>query len=70
MGVVTRGAALYDPLTGPRGDTLAVGATHPILFLSEMALTTHLIGVIHIHTYPFFNNQKVTLLLIMAGKTG
>ena len=68
MGVVTRGAVHYDPLTGPVRDTLAVGATYPILFLSEMALTTHLIAVINID-YPLFSNQKVTLILFMAGET-
>ena len=70
MGVVTSGAVFNHPLAGPIGDALAVGTAHPVLFLSEMALTAHLVAVIHIDFQPFFGHQKIALILFMTGKTG
>lgn len=63
------GAVHYSPLTGPVGYTLAVGTTHPIPFLSEMALTAHLIGVIHFYFCPLLGIQKITFILVMTCKT-
>ena len=70
MGVVTSGAVFNHPLAGPIGDALAVGTTHPIFFLPEMALAAHLVGVIHIHFHALFGYQKITLIFVVTGITG
>ena len=66
---MAEGTVLHDPSAGPVGDPFAVGAPYPVFFLPEMALTAHLITVIHIDFCPLFSYQKVTLILCMAGKT-
>ena len=48
MGVMTAGAIFDHPLAGPVRDAFAVSATYPIFFLPEVALTAHLVAVIHI----------------------
>ncbi len=70
MGIVTGGAVLNHPLAGPIGDALAVGTTHPIFFLPEMALTAHLIAVIHVYFHALFGHQKITLIFVVTGITG
>ena len=70
MGIVTGHTVFNDPPAGPVIDALAVGAAYPIFFLSEMALTAHLVAVIQINLHTFFSQQKVALIFIMTGKTG
>ncbi len=70
MGIVTTGAVFNHPLSGPVGDALAVGATHPIFFLSEMALAAHLVAVIHVHFHALFGYQKIALIFFVTGITG
>jgi hypothetical protein len=70
VGIVTGGAVFNHPLTGPIGDALAVGTTHPIPFLPEMALSAHLVAVVHIDFHALFGYQKITLIFIVTGKTG
>jgi hypothetical protein len=67
---VTAGAVFNHPLAGPVGNALAVGTTHPVFFLSEMALPAHLIGVIHVHFDALFGHQKITLIFVVTGITG
>ncbi len=54
MGIVTGGAVFNHPLAGPEGDAFAVSAAHPILLLPEMALTAHLVAVVHIDFHALF----------------
>ena len=70
MGVVTSGAVFNHPLAGPIGDAFAVGTTHPIFFLSEMALAAQLVRVIHVHFHALFGYQKITLIFVVTGITG
>ena len=56
MGIVTGSAVFDHPLAGPIGNALTVGTTHPIFFLSEMALTAHLVAVIHVHFHALFGH--------------
>jgi hypothetical protein len=59
-----------DPLASPVGDAFAMGTSHPIFVLSEMALTAELVAVIHIYFLVLFGQQKITLILFMTGETG
>ena len=52
------------------GDALAVGTTHPVFFLPEVALTAHLVAVIHIDFCALFGYQKIVFIFFMAGITG
>jgi hypothetical protein len=70
MGIVTGGAVFNHPLAGPVGDAFAVSTTHPIFFLSEMALTAHLVAVVHIGFHALFGYQKITLIFVVTGKAG
>jgi len=70
MGIVTGGAVFNHPLAGPEGDAFAVSAAHPILLLPEMALTAHLVAVIHVHFHALFGHQKITLIFVVTGITG
>ena len=63
------GAVHHRPLTGPVGYAFSVGPAHPILFFSKMALTAHLIGVVHFYFCPLFGIQKITVNLVMTCKT-
>jgi hypothetical protein len=70
MGIVTSGAIFDHPLTGPVGDAFTVGATYPVFFMPEVALTAHLVAVIHIDFGALFGYQEITLIFVMAGITG
>jgi len=70
MRVMAGGAVFDDPLARPIGDALAVSTSHPILFLPEMALTAHLIAVIHIYFRSLLGYQKITFIFIVACITG
>ena len=61
---MTTGAVFNHPLAGPEGDALAVGATHPVFFLSEMALAAHLVAVIDVYFHALFGYQKITLIFL------
>ena len=67
---MTRRTGPDDPLAGPVGDAFAMGTSHPIFVLSEMALTAELLAVIHIYFDTIFGHQKIALILFMTGKTG
>ena len=67
---MTAGAVFNHPLAGPVGDALAVGATHPVFFLPEVALAAHLVAVVHIDFRALFGYQKITLILFMTGIAG
>ena len=69
MGIVTRRTVFDDPFACPIGDAFTVGAAHPIFFLSEMALTAHLVAVVHVYLHTLFGLQEITLILFVAGKT-
>ena len=70
MGIVTGSAVFNHPLAGPVGNAFSVGTTHPIFFLPEMALTAHLVGVIHVYLHALFGHQKITLIFVVTGITG
>ncbi len=59
-----------DPLASPVGDAFAMGTSHPIFVLSEMALSADLVAVIHIYFDALFGHQKIALILFMTGETG
>jgi len=69
MGIVTGDTVFDHSFAGPVRDAFTVGTTHPIFFLSEMALPAHLIAVVHVDLDPLFGCQKITLILFMTGKT-
>ena len=70
MGIVAECTVCDDPFAGPMGDTLAVRAAHPILFLSKMTPAAKLVRVVHIDFQTRFRFQKITRVLFMACKTG
>jgi hypothetical protein len=70
MRIVTGGAVFNHPLAGPVGNALAMSTTHPIFFLSEMALAAQLVGVIHVHFHALFGHQKIALIFVVTGITG
>ena len=70
MGIMTTSAVFNHPLAGPVGDAFAVGTTHPVFFLPEVALAAHLVAVIHIDFRTLFGYQKITLIFFMTGITG
>jgi hypothetical protein len=67
---MTRRTGLDHPRACPVGDSLAVRTAHPIFFLSEVALTAHLIAVIHICFRSFFGHQKIAVILFVTGIAG
>jgi hypothetical protein len=70
MGVVTTSAVFNHSLAGPVRDALAMGTTHPVFFLPEMALAAHLVTVIHIDFRALFGCQKITPIFFVTGKAG
>jgi hypothetical protein len=69
MGIVTKCTVFDDPFASPVGGSLAVCAAHPIFFLSEMALTAHLVAVIHVQFQSLFSHQEITLISLVTCKT-
>ena len=69
MRIVAAGAVFDHPLAGPVRDALAMGTTHPVFFLSEVALATHLVAMIHIDFRTLFGYQKVALIFFVTGIT-
>ena len=67
MGVVARHTVFNYPITGPVGNTLAVGTANPVFMLPEMALPAHLVTVIHIDLYFCFGHQEITFVLFVTG---
>jgi len=67
MGVVARGAILDDPLARPMSDTLTMGATGPVLFLSEVTLSAHLVAMVHVDFSTRFGYQEVACVFFMTG---
>jgi len=63
-------AIFYHSFTRPVGNALSMCPANPITFLSEMALTTQFVAVIHTHLGTFFGDQNITIIFIMAGETG
>lgn len=47
-----------------------MSAANPVIFLSEMALATKQVAVIHVYLDILFAYQNITIFLIVAGKTG
>ena len=70
MGIVAGSTIFNDPLTGPVRDSLAVGATDPIFFLPEMALTAHLVAVVHINLGARLGDEVIARILFMTGVAG
>jgi hypothetical protein len=70
MGVMASGAVFNHSLAGPVRDAFAVGTTHPVFFLPEVALTAHLVAVIHIDFRALFGYQKITFIFFVTGITG
>ena len=63
-------AAFNDPIARPVRDTLTVGTAHPVFSLSEMALTAHLVAVIHIDFGALLGDQKIAFFFVVTGITG
>jgi hypothetical protein len=67
---MTTGAVFNHALSGPIGDAFTMGTPYPVFLLPEVALTAHLIAVIHIDLGALFGDQKISFFFVVTGITG